>query len=133
MATPTDTITLNGDERSTPRGVIETGHDRVDIAHAEAAFNDLSHQLSKSSQAAREIVRTNTIDSITKAKDVEKADEVDETFDLRDYLTSSNDANAQAGIKHKHVGVTWEDLQVDVVGGVGSKVNKLFVFALDII
>ena len=45
-----------------------------------------------------------------------------ETFDLREYLTSSNDANSAAGIKHKHVGVTWEDLEVLGIGGDGNKV-----------
>ena len=29
-----------------------------------------------------------------------------ETFDLREYLTSSNDGNLAAGIKYKHAGVT---------------------------
>ena len=46
-----------------------------------------------------------------------------ETFDLREYLTSSNDANAAAGIKHKHVGVTWEDLEVSGIGGDDNKVG----------
>lgn len=43
-------------------------------------------------------------------------------FDLREYLTSSNDANAAAGIRHKHVGVTWEDLEVLGIGGEENKV-----------
>lgn len=47
-----------------------------------------------------------------------------ETFDLREYLTSSNDANSAAGIKHKHVGVTWEDLEVL---GIDGEENKLYV------
>ncbi|KAI6015643.1 pleiotropic drug resistance ABC transporter [Pisolithus marmoratus] len=37
-------------------------------------------------------------------------------FDLREYLTSSNDANQAAGIRHKHVGVTWEDWNAFGVG-----------------
>jgi len=46
-----------------------------------------------------------------------------ETFDLREYLASSNHANSAAGINHKHVGVTWEDLQVSGIGGEENKVR----------
>lgn len=35
-------------------------------------------------------------------------------FDLRYSLTLSNEVNKAAGIHPKHVGVTWEDLQVVV-------------------
>ncbi|OBZ78638.1 Brefeldin A resistance protein [Grifola frondosa] len=41
---------------------------------------------------------------------------------LREYLTSSNSASERAGLLHKHVGVTWENLQVDVFGGANHKV-----------
>jgi ATP-binding cassette, subfamily G (WHITE), member 2, SNQ2 len=112
MATPTDTITLNGDDRSAQHEIVETGRGHIDIDQVVAAFNELSRQLSKSSQAARRIARTETIDSTAKTKNLEKEDQDEEIFDLRDYLMSSNDANEQAGIKHKHVGVTWEDLRV---------------------
>ena len=43
-------------------------------------------------------------------------------FDLKEHLSSSNDKNTQARLKHKHVGVPWEDLQVDIIGGVNHKV-----------
>ena len=55
--------------------------------------------------------------------DIEKGADVNEPFDLREYLSSSNDANEAAGIKHKHVGVTWEDLEVEVVGSADMKVK----------
>ena len=116
MATTTDTVTLNDEERSAHHVIVEAGHHGVDIAQAEAAFDELSRRLSKSSHAY-DIAQTAT------TKDLEQGDENDEVFDLRDYLTSSNDANEQAGIKHKHVGVTWEDLQVDAIGGADSKVS----------
>ena len=58
------------------------------------------------------------------AKDIEKGvSDSERPFDLREYLTSSNDANERAGIKHKHVGVTWEDFHVDVFGGSNFKVG----------
>ncbi|KAF9067342.1 hypothetical protein BDP27DRAFT_1383972 [Rhodocollybia butyracea] len=43
-----------------------------------------------------------------------------DTFDLRDYLTSSNDANQQAGIQHKHV-------EVNVFGVSGAEEHKIFI------
>ena len=51
-----------------------------------------------------------------------------ETFDLREYLASSNDANSAAGINHKHVGVTWEDLQVSGIGGKENKVRHFMSY-----
>ena len=41
MATPTDTITLNGDDRSAQREIVETGRGHIDIDQAVAAFNEL--------------------------------------------------------------------------------------------
>jgi len=48
-------------------------------------------------------------------------------FNLRDCLISSNEANKAAGIQPKHVGVTWEDLQVIVGESVDHKVRTCFV------
>ncbi|KAE9401914.1 pleiotropic drug resistance ABC transporter [Gymnopus androsaceus JB14] len=94
----------------------QTGH--VDVSAAERQFNELSRQLSRHSQ------KRGSTSSAETANDIEKGIEQEDAFDLKDYLSSSNDAYQQAGIKHKHVGVTWEDLQVDVFGGADS---KLFV------
>ena len=105
MATPADTITLNEDDRT------------VDIAQAEAAFNDLSRKLSESSRLGK------IVSNSPSHLDIEKGPNVEKPFDLREYLSSSNDANEAAGIKHKHVGVTWEDLEVEVVGGADMKVR----------
>jgi hypothetical protein len=44
--------------------------------------------------------------------------------DLRYCLTLSNEANKAAGIQPKHVGVTWEDLQVVVHGDKDCKVKS---------
>jgi ATP-binding cassette, subfamily G (WHITE), member 2, SNQ2 len=57
-------------------------------------------------------------------QDIEKGSlHNNEHFDLRDYLTSSIEANQGAGIQHKHVGVTWENLQVVAPGGEDDKVR----------
>ncbi|KIM88774.1 hypothetical protein PILCRDRAFT_813749 [Piloderma croceum F 1598] len=122
MATTADTVTLNDEPRSTHHVIVEAGHHSVDIAQAEATFDELSRRLSMPSQAVYDIAQTGTGDSLSSIKDLEQGDKNDEVFDLRDYLTSSNDANEQAGIKHKHVGVTWEDLQVNAIGGADSKI-----------
>ena len=52
-----------------------------------------------------------------------RGEDPQETFNLREYLTSSNDESSAAGIKHKHVGVTWEDLEVSAIGGEQNKVR----------
>lgn len=112
--TPGDDRTLRSEEH------------HVDVQEAENVFNELSRALSRRSDHDRDLKGTVTNSS---GNDVEKAAlEEEESFDLREYLTSSNDANQSAGIKHKHVGVTWEDLQVEVPGGGDYKVRAaLFV------
>lgn len=99
-ATSAEERTLHEDE----------GAHHVDIQQAEYVFNQLSRSLSQRSQPE-------------KPGDVEKSEDAEGRFDLREYLQSSNDANQSAGIKHKHVGVTWEDLQVEIIGGGDFKVR----------
>lgn len=70
------------------------GH-HVDVASAKRSFNELSRQMSG-------LIAKQSQDTMLGGPDVEKAVEEDvEPFDLREYLTSSNDANQAAGIKHK--------------------------------
>lgn len=45
------------------------------------------------------------------------------SFNLRDCLTSSNEANRAVWIQPKHIGVTWEGLQVMVPGDKDHKVS----------
>ena len=116
-----------GDER-TLRSPDETaeGH-HVDVEEAEQIFNELSRALSRRSNEEPEKSRETEFNSSQSDhdKDLEKgAADGEERFDLREYLQSSNDAHQSAGIKHKHVGVTWEDLQVDVAGAEDTKVNE---------
>ncbi|KAJ7687385.1 ABC-2 type transporter-domain-containing protein [Mycena rosella] len=107
MDTPGDSSTLNDEIRT-------------------QEFATLARQLTQ--QSIDHILHKSPSSATTRADsdDVEKKGEEDqaETFDLREYLTSSNDAQQQAGIKarpHKHVGVTWDDLEVQVAGGIDSK------------
>ena len=102
-----------GEER-TLRSDSDAHH--VDVQQAEYVFNQLSRALSQRSDR----------DPALKCADVEKAGEDQHTrFDLREYLSSSNDQTQAAGISHKHVGVTWDDLQVAGFGGAGHKVSPL--------
>jgi len=100
----------------------------VNIEKAENSFNELSRQLTQGTvvddrEHGDEDSRVPT--SMGKrARDLEKGGvDLEEPFNLREYLTSSNDANERAGIKHKHVGVVWEDFHVDVLGGSDFKVG----------
>lgn len=132
-------------EESTRASSLQDHH--VDVERAEAEFNELSRQLSRRSEIARSGSKSSG--STAASGDVEKGvDKDDDRFDLREYLTTSNDAHQKAGIKHKvdfslillglplnflfirqNVGVVWEDLQVEVAGGMDNKVIVMgFVF-----
>ena len=96
----------------------------VDVQRAEEQFDELCRQLSRESKKTRRSDSKGFFE-----RDIEKSEvpPEDEPFDLRAYLSSSNDKYQKAGLAHKHVGVTWEDLQVDVFGGVGMKVCRTHV------
>ena len=97
------------------------GANRVNVRQAEAEFTQLQHDFlnpSSEDHAIRTQSPTLQFEHLEKAPgDVE----AEERFDLREYLTSSNDASQAAGIKHKHVGVTWNDLEVVGIGGEDNK------------
>ena len=97
------------------------GANRVNVQQAEADFTQLRHGLS-SPNSEDHAIRTQS--PTLQFEQLEKAPgevEAEEPFDLREYLTSSNDASQAAGIKHKHVGVTWDDLEVVGIGGEDNK------------
>jgi hypothetical protein len=89
----------------------------VNIEEAKEEFRQLERQLSKKSHGSTSRPSDNELEK--------GAGEQGGAFDLREYLSSTNDANAAAGIKHKHVGVTWQDLEVRVLGGVDYKVRVI--------
>ena len=78
---------------------------RADVDHAIEEFNVLSRQLRVQSESAARTPdsRAASAKTIVSSNDIEKGDLRDESppFNLRAYLTSSNDANQAAGIKHK--------------------------------
>ena len=110
-----------GDER-TLRSDSEAHH--VNVQEAEQIFNELSRALSRHSTKGSEKPAPYDSSQDYHEKDVEKGGlDEGESIDLREYLQSSNDANSSAGIKHKHVGVTWENIEVQVFGGEDQKVR----------
>jgi len=95
-----DATSLDGNDRR--HSGIPVGSN-VNVASAEQEFAELSRQLSRRS-VVRDTNSASTINgSQNDSKDVEKGEvhDADDNFDLREYLVSSNDANQQAGIKHK--------------------------------
>ena len=106
----------------------------VNVEQAESSFHELSRQLSQESTVGGGKDRgtqKSRGDDGKKGNDLEKGSlDLEEPFNLREYLTSSNEANERAGIKHKHVGVAWEDFHVDVLGGLNSKVRCWFCLRL---
>jgi len=102
------------------------GGDRSGVSWSpknEAAFHRLLRQLTIDPFQGHD--RKSELSS---EKDVEKGPlNSHEPFNLRDYLTSSNEANKAAGIPPKHVGVTWEDLQVVIQENKDDKVSVTFV------
>lgn len=98
----------------------------VNVQQAENSFQELSRQLSQETTVGGKdrVTQKSRGDKGKNGNDLEKASlDLEQPFDLREYLTSSNEANQKAGIKHKHVGVAWEDFHVDVLGGLNSKVR----------
>ena len=72
----------------------------IDVVQAEQEFYELSRQLS----GTRPMGNQNSAVTVNASnnEDVEKkGQEKERPFDLREYLASSNDANQEAGIKHK--------------------------------
>jgi hypothetical protein len=112
-----EAVTLH-DESVSPHG--------IDVVQAESDFHQLERSLAQYQHVSRTSFRKDH------QKDLEKAEppSSEQPFDLREYLSTSNDANQQAGIKHKHVGVTWEDLEVTGVGGIDNKVFPLSTLAI---
>jgi hypothetical protein len=91
---PGEAATLDEEQRSVHQAVSHSTPYSVDVAKAEQEFNALARQLSRKSQEG--IMPSGA--TTRAASDVEKGGN-EGPFDLREYLTTSNDAQQQAGIK----------------------------------
>jgi len=78
-----------------------TNSPHVDIELAKEQFNELSRQLTSRSEVVHTQSQSSKSTTFTATNDIEKGAPDGERFDLREYLTSSNDRNQEAGIKHK--------------------------------
>jgi len=116
MASPPDSITIENDIEPADSTRVPTRAPSVDVEQAKEEFAQLERQFTRHSTDGKE--------------DLEKGDEDEDVFDLRDYLTSVNAANEEAGIisHHKRVGVTWDNLEVVVPGGADFKVCLVNLF-----
>lgn len=95
----------------------------VNVQRAEAEFAELNKALSRSSEISRQLSRTQSRRSVTRAAlaDVEKrgaSEDSGEPFDLETTLRGNKSEEEAAGIKSKRIGVLWNDLTVSGVGGV---------------
>ncbi|KAK0628734.1 ABC-2 type transporter-domain-containing protein [Bombardia bombarda] len=102
--------------RNNPNGLTraETG---VSVERAEADFAQLRRELSHASRISR-------TQSHAKSADAEKGQSLSDTtssdpeqFDLESALRGDLDAEREAGIRPKHIGVYWDGLTVKGMGG----------------
>ena len=135
---PTDHATMAGlgslDHEKTPEslrvpnsnGLVRT-ISGVDVEQAERDFADLSKEFSRENhRMIRVASRASRASHAKGANDLEKAISSTNTsrgdWSLEDVLRGNREAELDAGIKSKHIGVTWEGLTVRGLGGV-----KIFV------
>ncbi|KAI1097337.1 ABC-2 type transporter-domain-containing protein [Jackrogersella minutella] len=91
----------------------------VSVEQAEADFAELQRELSGLSRASR--TRSHRVTDIEKGADATfespESDGSVEIFDLETTLRGDLDAEREAGIKPKHIGVYWDGLTVKGMGG----------------
>ncbi|TVY28686.1 ABC transporter G family member [Lachnellula hyalina] len=114
-----------------PNGFTRT-ESGVDVKSAEAEFATLQRELTGISQTSRHLSRTHSRQSqASKTKgsgDVEKvatseSNSEGEQFDLEGTLRGNQNAERDAGIRSKHIGVIWDGLTVTGAGGVTNFVK----------
>lgn len=94
----------------------------IEVQRAEAAFAELSKELSRTSNISRRLSRAQSRQSRKDqaVADVEKTASSDassdEPFDLESTLRGSRDEEEAAGIKSKLIGVSWDGLTVSGIG-----------------
>ncbi|KAH8903496.1 hypothetical protein BR93DRAFT_189438 [Coniochaeta sp. PMI_546] len=121
--------------RNNPNGLtrVNTG---VSVKDAQADFADLQRELSRISRASRHSRRSDANAEKGEKGLESQPSEEDEQFDLEGALRGGLDAERQAGIRPKHIGVYWDDLTVKGMGGFANYVRTFpdaFVSFFDII
>ena len=96
---------------------------RVSVARGKSEFATLERRFSQHSRrsVASGFAKPDRVISNASVPDVEKGKKEEDEFDLPLVLRSGRERADEAGIKHKSVGVVWEDLEV--IGAGGMKIN----------
>ncbi|KAK1759774.1 ABC-2 type transporter-domain-containing protein [Echria macrotheca] len=119
--------------RNNPNGSTGLGH--VSIRRAEADFAELQRELSRLSRASHS--EYHVIDPEKGRAAPGSPDSADiEQFDLENALRGNLDAEREAGIRPKHIGVYWDGLTVKGIGGQSNYVKTFpdaFVDFFDVI
>ncbi|KAI2466883.1 ABC-2 type transporter-domain-containing protein [Annulohypoxylon bovei var. microspora] len=123
------TATVNPEEqREAARQDNPNGFSRINsgvsVEQAEADFAELQRELSGLSRASRTRSRKGTDAEKGHASiDSPQSDDSVEIFDLETTLRGDLDAEIEAGIKPKHIGVYWDGLTVKGMGGTANFVK----------
>ncbi|KAK4150580.1 ABC-2 type transporter-domain-containing protein [Chaetomidium leptoderma] len=99
--------------RSNPNG--STRATGISVQQAEADFAELQRELSHMSRASQKRNRDNEKGQLESG--FPASEETFEQFDLEAVLRGDLDAEREAGIRPKHIGVYWDDLTVKGMGG----------------
>lgn len=97
----------------------------VSVEQAEADFADLQRSLSRASHHSRQSHKRVSVDEKGVETSLEAATSEDSAsiFDLETTLRGGLDAERDAGIKPKHIGVYWDGLTVKGIGGTANFVK----------
>ena len=140
LAAPEGQIGTKRSAHSSLDHVAELGtENRVSVRRGKEEFAALERKFSNMSQRSQELQRSTTrgssirgfvkpskvLTNVSAMSEAEKAqrgqEDEKEEFDLAGVLHQGRDASDQAGIKHKKVGVAWDDLEV--IGAGGMRIN----------
>ncbi|KAI5310105.1 hypothetical protein KEM55_001631, partial [Ascosphaera atra] len=100
----------------------------VDVEEAERDFAELNRIFTEKSTRSRAAARTLTQEKSGVARiDIEHAsadfEKEDEPFDLEEVLRGYKQAEIEAGIRPKNIGVLWDNLTVRGIGGEKTRVR----------
>ncbi|KAJ9131215.1 ABC-2 type transporter [Coniochaeta hoffmannii] len=119
--------------RNNPNGLTRV-HTGVSVKDAQDEFRDLQRELSRISRASRR--SDANAEKGDKGLESQVSEESEEQFDLEAALRGGLDAEREAGIRPKHIGVYWDDLTVKGMGGLANYVKTFpdaFVSFFDIV
>ncbi|KAI1147010.1 ABC-2 type transporter [Nemania diffusa] len=107
---------------SNPNGFSRV-HSGISVEQAQADFAELQREISGLSRASR--INSHRADDPEKGIKGETtgSETSDEEFDLEQVLRGGLDAEREAGIKPKHIGVYWDGLTVKGMGGMTNYVQ----------